>query len=398
MQLLTVNAGSTSLKASVYSFDSCPNQELVADVDRIGSERASLRIRDSRGAMVVERPLAGVGRTGALQAILSEFGARGYGQAPDAIGHRIVLGGQLFFRPQPISAEMVLELRKLVSVDPDHLPQALEAIDALAASFPRATQVACFDTAFHSRMPRVAKLLALPRSFIDAGLLRYGFHGLSYEYIVESLGRIDPAALDGRVLIAHLGGGASMAAVRGGAPVDTTMGFTPAGGLVMGSRPGDLDPGALVYLLDTGQVALSDLDSLINRQSGLLGVSGVSSDMRDLLALAPHDNNAAEAVDLFVYQATKFAGAMAAAMNGLDTLVFTAGIGEQSATIRDRICAGLEFLGVVLDPDRNARHESIVSVGNARVTVRVMPTDEDAMIARHTYEVVSEERTTNVSV
>jgi acetate kinase len=244
--------------------------------------------------------------------------------------------------------------------------------------------VAAFDTTFHSRMPRVARLFALPRRLADEGVLRYGFHGLSYEYTIGELRALNPVAAAGRVVIAHLGNGSSMVAVRGGVGVDTTMGFTPTGGLVMGTRPGDLDPGVVLYLLEEKGLSPPEVGELINTQAGLLGVSATSADMRDLLNREANDSHAAEAVALFCYQAKKFLGALAAALGGLDTLVFTGGIGEHAATVRERICEGLEFLGLRLDGSRNVEHAPVVSRDDSPVTVRVIPTDEDLMIARHT--------------
>jgi acetate kinase len=237
-------------------------------------------------------------------------------------------------------------------------------------------------------MPRVAQMYALPRHLWDEGVLRYGFHGLSYEYIMQELHRLDSRAATGRVVIAHLGNGASMAAVQNGVGIDTTMGFTPTGGLVMGTRTGDLDPGVLLYLLESKGISASAVNTLVNRQSGLLGVSGISADMHDLLEKEPTNPRAAEAVALFCYQAKKFLGALAAALGGLETLVCTAGIGEHAAPVRERICSGLEFLGIHLDPDRNANHAPIISREGSPVTVRVMHTDEDLMIARHTIRLV----------
>jgi acetate kinase len=249
--------------------------------------------------------------------------------------------------------------------------------------------VATFDTAFHSRMPRAARLFALPRQLADEGVLRYGFHGLSYEYVMSRLRALDPEAATGRIFIAHLGNGASMVGVRGGVGVDTTMGFTPTGGLVMGTRSGDLDPGVLLYMMEERGLNPREIGELINRRAGLLGVSETSADMRDLLSRETSDPRAAEAVALFCYQAKKFLGALTAALGGLDTFVFTGGIGEHAAPVRWRICEGLEFLGIRLDPDRNAEHASIVSRDDTPVTVRVIPTDENLMIARHTLRLVA---------
>src|SRR5262249_43323752 len=277
-----------------------------------------------------------------------------------------------------------------VALDTEHLPQAIRAIESLQQIYPAVPQIACFDTAFHRRMPSVAQTFALPRRFKDAGIVRYGFHGLSYEYIMHELRALDAGAADGRVIIAHLGNGASMAAVHHGVGVETTMGLTPAGGLVMSSRSGDLDPGVLLFLLESCGLEPSALSQLLNKESGLLGVSGTSADMEDLLERETDDPRAAEAVALFCYQARKFLGALAAALGGLDTLVFTAGIGEHAAPIRARICEGLEFLGLHLDAARNAAHAPIISSDTSRVAARVIPTDEDLMIARHTRRLINE--------
>ena len=287
----------------------------------------------------------------ALVAVLERLRRMGHASLLLAVGHRIVHGGSLYREPVRIGPEVVDVLNGLVTVDPNHMPQALSAVEATAREFPSVPQVACFDTAFHARMPRVARLFALPRALSDEGILRYGFHGLSYEYVMDELRRIDPRAAEGRVIIAHLGNGASMAAVRGGVGIDTTMGFTPTGGLAMGTRSGDLDPGVLIHLLRSRRMEVDVLDALVNEESGLLGVSGTTSDMRDLLAREGEDRRAAEAVDLFCYVAKKHLGALVAALGGLDTLVFTGGIGEHAAPVRERICAGLGFLGVALDPD-----------------------------------------------
>jgi len=289
-------------------------------------------------------------------------------------------------------------VRRLIPLDPDHLPQALAAVAAVGRAFPALPQVACFDTAFHARMPRVAQTYALPRALEAEGVRRYGFHGLSYEYIMARLREIDPEAARGRVVIAHLGNGASMAAVRAGESVETTMGFTPTGGLVMGTRTGDLDPGVLLYLLQERGLDAAALSDLVNHEAGLLGVSGSSGDMQDLLAREATDERAAEAITLFCYQARKFLAAMAAALGGLDTLVFTGGIGEHAPAIRARLCNGLAFLGIALDGSRNAAGDAVISAAGSAVTIRVVPTDEEVMIARHVTQVLWEGAPPDVSV
>jgi acetate kinase len=306
----------------------------------------------------------------------------------DGVGHRVVHGGPHYTRAQRITPELIEELKCIGPLDPDHLPGELALINAFLRRLPR-PQVACFDTAFHHDMPRVAHLMPVPRRYETDGVRRYGFHGLSYTFLVGELARTaGPEAARGRLVLAHLGSGSSMAAVRDGKCVDTTMSFTPTAGLVMGTRSGDLDPGFLLYLMRHKRMTAEQIDDLVNRQSGLLGVSGVSPNMKDLLDREATDPNAAEAIELFCYQARKYASAMAAAASGLDTLVFAGGIGERSASIRARICAGLEFLGVSIDPERNASHARVISLDQSPVNVRVIPTDEEITIARETLATV----------
>jgi acetate kinase len=298
-----------------------------------------------------------------------------------------VHGGSRYSAPQRVDRELLDELRRLIPIDPNHLPQALSLIDRIAQRYPDVMQIACFDTAFHRSLPRVAQMYALPPRFWEAGVRRYGFHGLSCEFILESLRGIDGAAAAGRVIVAHLGNGASLTAVRRGESVETTMGFSPAGGLVMGTRIGDIDPSVLLYAAQQEHAGPEALSRLVNAESGLQGVS-TSHDMRDLLARESTDPRAADAVALFCHVARKHLGALAAVLGGLDTLIFTGGIGEHAAPIRERLCTDLAFLGIALDPDRNRDHAAIISRDGAAVTVRVMKTDEDRMLARHAARVM----------
>jgi acetate kinase len=284
--------------------------------------------------------------------------------------------------PERVTPKLVAELRRITPYDPDHLPREIGLMDAFVRRHPKLPQVACFDTAIHRTMPRVARLLPVPRRYAAKGVERYGFHGLSYTYLMEELGRLDPAATKGRVILAHLGNGASLAAMRDGVSIDTSMGFTPTSGLVMSTRAGDLDPGLPYFLARTERMTAARFQRMVNHESGLLGVSGTSSDVRDLLAREATDVRAAEAVALFCYQAKKWIGAFAAALGGLDTLVFSAGIGENAPVIRDRICEGLDFLGITLDQPRNARNAPLISRDAGRVAVRIIRTDEEIMIAR----------------
>src|SRR5262249_41571464 len=297
-----------------------------------------------------------------------------------AAGHRVVHGGPNHSSSERVDESLLAELRRLVPFAPLHLPSAIKGIEAVKARFPGMPQVACFDTAFHRSMPEVAQRFPLSRDLWDEGVRRYGFHGLSYEYIVATLG----AAARGRLVIAHLGNGASLAAVLKGQPMDTTMGFTPTGGVMMGTRSGDLDPGVLIHLMQEKGYGPAELDELVNNRAGLLGVSGISPDMRTLLEQRDREPHAAQAVEMFCYQLRKHIAALTSVLGGLDTLVFTGGIGEHSAPVRWEVCQGLAHLGITLDPDQNAAHAEVISASRSACTVRVIPTNEDLMIARHT--------------
>ena len=299
-----------------------------------------------------------------------------------AVGHRLVQG--LGHTQACVIDDALLEqLERISPYDPEHLPGELSLIRLIRRQAPDLKQIACFDTTFHTTLPRLARLLPLPRRYDSEGLRRYGFHGLSYSYIMEELLRIaGPATTQGRVILAHLGNGASLAAVRDGVSVDTTMGFTPAGGIVMGTRPGDLDPGVVWYLLEKEGFTAAELNHFINHECGLLGISETTPDMQDLLARESADERAAEAVGLFCYQVRKAIGAFSAVLGGLDTLVFTGGIGEKSAAIRSRVCAGLDYLDIRLDQRANGANELFLSAEGTRVDVYAIPTDEEWMIAR----------------
>jgi acetate kinase len=387
VRILTINCGSSTLKFELFEVAEGERSITRGVVDRIGG-RGSAEFSSESGDRTVQPTAAADHGEAAHQAIRLLDSSALLGGLK-AVGHRVVHGGARFSSPVLLDAGTEDAIEELAELAPLHNGPALAAIravrEALGQGMP---QVAAFDTAFHSRMPRVARLFALPRWLADEGVLRYGFHGLSYEYVMGELRALDPEAAAGRVVIAHLGNGASMVAVRDGVGVDTTMGFTPTGGFAMGTRSGDLDPGVLLYLLEKKRLSPLEVGELVNRQAGLLGVSETSADMRDLLSREANDQRAAEAVALFCYQAKKFLGALAAALGGLDTLTFTGGIGEHAATVRWRICEGLEFLGMNLDPDRNAEHAPVVSRDGSPVTVRVIPTDENLMIARHTSRLV----------
>jgi acetate kinase len=371
MRVLSINCGSSSLKYALFDVE--PESEQ--------SEQDETEV--ARGG--VDRIGSGAGdQAAAVRAVLDELEARGE-PLPEAVGHRIVHGGADLSAPARVNDAVLQALRALVPFAPLHLPPEIGAVEAVAKRWPDRPQVACFDTAFHRTLSAVAQRYALPDQEDREGLRRYGFHGLSYEYVVAKVG---PASL-GRAVLAHLGSGASMAAVSDGRSVDTTMGFSPTGGLVMGTRLGDVDPGLLVHWLQQGRDAKA-LDALVNRRSGLLGISGTTADVRDLLARRGSDPRAAMAIDVFTWSARKWVGAMAAAVGGLDTLVFTGGIGEHASVVRAEIARGLEHLGVRIDEARNARSEAIISADDAPCTVRVVKTDEERMVARHTARVARE--------
>ncbi len=391
-RVLTVNAGSSSIKFALFDEGNPPRRALAGAVERIGFADAFLRASgpdrpDER------RPLPAGDPAQAVVGLIDWLVGLGELDRVAAIGHRVVHGGPSHFDPQLVVPELIADLRAAVPLDPTHLPAEIRLIEAMTLRLPGVPQVACFDTAFHRDLPTPARLLPIPRRYAAVGVRRYGFHGLSYSYLLEELERrAGTEAAHGRVVLAHLGSGASMAAVRGGRSIDTTMGLTPAGGLVMGTRTGDIDPGVLVHLLRTEKLSADDLDRLVNRESGLLGVSETSSDMRDLLTRQATDPRAAEAVELFCYQARKWVGALAAALGGLDTLVFAGGIGENCPEVRARICDSLGFLGVRLDADRNAAGDRIISTENEPCAVWVIPTDEESMIARAVFRLMETAR------
>jgi acetate kinase len=369
--VLTLNAGSSSLKFALFEPASPPRRILVDEVERIGS--------------------AGLDHAGALDRALQKVEEKGGLAAIGAVGHRIVHGGRRFDGPRRLTGDVLEELRRLATLDPDHMPAAIAIVDAMRARAPDLPQAASFDTAFHRTMPRVARLVAVPRRYEASGVERYGFHGLSYTYLVEELGRVaGSAAARARVIVAHLGSGSSAVALREGRSVDTTMGFTPTSGIPMGTRSGDLDPGVVLYLLRSEKLDASALDDLLNRRSGLLGVSESSADMRDLLAAEPTDPRAFDAVALYCWRARQAVGALATTIGGLDTLVFSGGIGEHAAPVRARIAEGLEHLGVHLDEGRNRAGTPVISADGSPCTVRVLATDEEAIIAREAIQVLRE--------
>ena len=363
--ILTINAGSSSLKFAVFAGDTL------------------LRVTSGRFDCIKSNHAVSVPR------LLAELKAKLEGASLSAIGHRVVHGGPKYREAQPVTSAMLAYLRRISPFAPSHLPVTIALIREFQRRVPEALQVACFDTAFHRDLPRVAQLLAIPRRYEKKGVQRYGFHGLSYAYLMCDLARIAGAkAANGRVILAHLGNGASLAALHAGKCVDTTMAFTPAAGLVMSTRSGDIDPGLFVYLARAEGMRPEKLHEMVNAESGLLGISETSSDVRELFAREKRDVRAAEALAVFCYQARKWLGAMAATLGGVDTLVFAGGIGENLPVIRARICDHLEFLGIKLDPSRNKANASVISKPGTRTTVRVIRTDEELMIARSAAEIL----------
>jgi len=388
-RILTINGGSSSIKFALFEAGDALRQILDGGIERIGLPEATFVVKGSDQADNFARSVKAPDHTVAVSILMDWIEQRSGRDPLTAVGHRVVHGGPKYYKPQRITAEMVTDLKQLSPFDPDHMPEEILLTEAFHRRFPDLPQVACFDTAFHHDLPRVARLLPIPRRYEAQGVRRYGFHGLSYAFLIEELARLaGPEAAQGRVILAHLGNGASLAAVRYGKSVDTSMSFTPAAGVPMSTRSGDLDPGLVWYLARTENVSAKRWNEMVNLQSGLLGISETSSDMRDLLKDEARDVRAAEAVALFCYQVKKWIGAFAAALCGLDTLVFAGGIGENAPPVRARICDGLGFLGIALEEKRNAANEGVISSVNSRVAVRVIRTDEELMIAKTVCQVL----------
>jgi len=380
--VLTINGGSSSIRFAFYEEGEPLRRLLDGKLDRVGLSGTNLTFKDSTGKPQDSRAIKAADHHSAVAYLLDWLQTQPGFASVKAVGHRVV-HGMKHSEPERITPKLLNELRRLTPYDPEHLPLEIEMIKAFRQRHPALPQVACFDTAFHRTMPRVATLLPIPRRYAAAGVRRYGFHGLSYEFLMGELARLgDRAATKGRVILAHLGNGASLAAVRDGKSIDTSMGFTPTAGLVMSTRTGDLDPGLVSYLARSERMSAARFQKMVNHESGLLGVSGTSSDVRDLLAHEASDARAAEALGLFCYQAKKWIGSFAAALGGLDTLVFSGGIGENAPLIRARICEGLSFLGIKLNKPRNAKNAPLISTDAGQVAVRVIRTDEELMIAR----------------
>ncbi|WP_256806156.1 acetate/propionate family kinase [Bradyrhizobium sp. Bra64] len=383
--ILVVNAGSSSVKFQIYSIEGegALRQQLKGQIDGIGS-RPRLRASGASGDPLADRayPIETVPDVPAAMDIAGAWLRDELRIQPIAVGHRVVHGGPDYDRPIRIDHGVVTRLERFIALAPLHQPHNLAPIRSILANFPALPQVACFDTAFHRTHSAVADHYAIPHQLHAEGVRRYGFHGLSYEYIAKSLPKIAPKIANGRVIVAHLGSGASMCAIRGGRSVESTMGFTALDGLPMGTRPGQIDPGVVLYLISEKGMSAPNVQDFLYRDCGLKGLSGISNDMRELEA--SDSFNAKLAIDYFVYRIGLNAGMLAAALQGLDAFVFTAGIGENSATIRARICDQLAWLGVGIDQAENARNARLISRSHSLVPVYVVPTDEELMIAQHT--------------
>jgi acetate kinase len=389
---LTVNAGSSSIKFAVFTAGDSPKRILDGQVERIGNPDAQLIAKRIETGEEDRHSIRGNTHQMAAESVAGYIRQRLGPEAIAAIGHRVVHGGIHLLEHQLVTPAVMAELRRTQPLDMTHLPREIALIDAFAEFFPARPQIVCFDTAFHRDMPAVSKLLPIPRQFTDAGIRRFGFHGLSYTYLMGQLATLAGGRAKGRVILAHLGSGASMAAVRDGKPIDTTMAFTPTAGLVMGTRPGDLDPGLLIYLMKEQKLSVEKMEEFISQKCGLLGVSQTSADMRDLLTARATDSRAGDAVDLFCYQAKKYLCALTAALGGLDTIVFAGGIGEHAPEVRAGICDGLDFLGLKLDASRNTRGCDVISTDESRVTVRIIPTDEEIVIVRIVRSILADDR------
>ncbi|MEO6095630.1 MAG: acetate/propionate family kinase [Fibrobacteria bacterium] len=381
--ILAINGGSSSIKFAVHESGGSLRRIWEGAVERIGMPEAVFRVKALDREDGFSRPVDAPDHAAAVGTLIHWTEDVGLQAGLASIGHRVVHGGPDYTEPRIISSEMISELRRLSPFDPEHLPTEILLIRAFQKRFPDLPQVACFDTAFHHDMPRVAQILPIPRRYEALGVRRYGFHGLSFAFLMGELHRLaGPDSARGRIILAHLGNGASLAAVNDGIPIDTSMGFTPASGLVMGTRSGDLDPGIFSYLSRTEGMTEARFQRMVNHESGMRGISETDSDMRGLLAREAQDVRAAEAIGLFCYQTRKWIGAFAAALGGLDTLVFSGGIGEHAPVIRARICEGLGFLGIDIDEKRNDLNAEVISTDSGKVSVRVIHTDEELRIVQ----------------
>jgi acetate kinase len=388
-RILVLNSGSSSVKFALFSADGGLRRVLSGALERIGLVGSRIHAKEADGTVAFDGECDITDHDSALDLLLKRIDERPVPQTLAAVGHRVVHGDADCDCPLLVTPELEDRIRQLVPLMPLHLPNNLAGIAAVRTRRPELPQVACFDTAFHHDLPRVARVTGLPRQMEEHGIRRYGYHGLSYEYVLAELERVEGvAAARQRLVVLHLGNGASMAAIRNGKSIETTMGFSSLDGLLMGTRCGDLDPGIVLYLLNKLGMTAEAIEELLYQQSGLLGVSGISRNMQDLLA-KQHMPEAAEAIDLFCYRARHYLGALTAVLGGLDRIVFTGGIGANAPEIRARICGGLSYLGIAIDRQRNLQQERTISSDGSGVMVQAFPTDEELMIARHTYNVIA---------
>jgi acetate kinase len=387
--VLAINGGSSSIKFALYEVAEVQRKVFEGSLERIGLPKSLLRIKGLAQTDNFSKDIIAGDQKAAVGVLMDWIQKRVGADALTAVGHRMVEGGPKYSEPQIVTREILDDLYLYEAFDPEHLPQELMIIEAFIYQFPDVPQVLCFDTAFHHDMPRVAQILAIPRRYETKGVRRFGFHGISYSFLMRELARLEGEdVLDSKVILAHLGNGASLAAVKDGKSIDTSMGFTPSAGLVMGTRCGDLDPGLNYYLARTEGMDAGQFQHMVNEESGLLGISETSSDMKDLILHEANDIRAKEAIEVFCYQTKKWIGSYSAALGGLDTLVFSGGIGENVPAIRQRICEGLEFFGIEIDENLNRTNEGLISKETSWVNVRVIHTDEEFMIAQQASQIL----------
>jgi acetate kinase len=390
-RILTINGGSSSIKFALFEAGEPLRLVLGGSVEGIGRPEGHFVVKNATAADSFTRTVSTPDHTAAVTVLMDWIDERFQPGELAAVGHRVVHGGPDYWEPQRITPEMVEALHHLSPFDPEHLPEEILLTEAFHRRFPKLPQFACFDTAFHHDLPRVAQLLPIPRRYGARGVRRYGFHGLSCQYLIEELERVAGSETShGRVILAHLGNGASLTAVRGGKSIDTSMSFTPTAGIPMSTRSGDLDPGLSWYLSRAENVTAKEFHHMVNHESGLLGVSETSSDVRELCAREHDDVRAAEAIALFCYQTKKWVCALTGALEGLDTLVFAGGIGEHAAPVRERICTGLSFLGIEIDTQLNSQNADIISAHHGKVVVRVIRTDEESIIAKSVFQLLDQ--------
>ncbi len=387
--ILAINGGSSSIKFALFKTGNSLEQLFNGEIENIGTKKAKLHFNNAVDQQKNSIDFEAADHDEAANHLIDWLEKQAHFASVKAIGHRIV-HGMKHTKPELINDELLSELKKISAFDPEHLPEEIKLIEIFSKRYPSLKQVACFDTSFHTSMPTAAKLLSIPRRYYEMGIQRYGFHGLSYAYLLEELKRVaGEETAKGKIILTHLGSGASLAAVKDGKSMDTSMGFTPTSGLPMGTRTGDLDPGVAWYLMQFEKLNPKQFSHLINHESGLLGISETNADMRELMKIEDTDNRAKEAIELFCYQTKKWIGSFAAALGGLDVLVFSGGIGEHSPEVRSKICDNLEFLGIELDEIKNMNNEDVISMEKSRVCVRVIKTNEELMIAKMVWDVLN---------